>query len=578
MKKAIITAVASTIIISAFLAGCSAGEQSKSTTINESASDSSKTAKGSSNNSKRQNELIEAAKYEEKEIKPIERNLFYNGVILGSSDDRRWYLLNDKGEKISHTYYEISQYISEGLIMAFGNGGWGFLHTSGDIVIAPQFEGVKNFGNGLAGVKVFDQTIAVTDNGSTQYIKKYKWGFIDKTGKMVIEPQYEDVERFTDGLCPVKSEGKYGYINTNGEMVIKNQYDTAENFVRGTAIISIDGGYALIDKKGAILTETKFSSIEYDKEEFLSNGLYRVKLDGKDGFIEVETGKTIIHPKYDWVQNFKEGVAIAGNDSADSDGNKYIYIIDRDGNSTKVDCKHVYSHVYGSGFKNGILQITDNKSHSQRINKSGEILTSEEVEMIRTYFKEIDTHKSDSGKIAFVDTNFNPLSEYKYDFVHMLKSGISVVAIGDSANNKYGLVNSRGKEITEVKYDEVWGPYSDGHIYGLIKNEDETSYLDVLAQDGSVLNTLSLGNHDLNAIRHGYSNRFDDLSKVISKLYPYASGNPAISKDGYYIIRNRIGSNYGVSNTIGDIIIQPDHENLAMLVDIDAIFNVLNKN
>ena len=52
--------------------------------------------------------------------------------------------------------------------------------------------------------------------------KDGKWGFIDKTGKVVIPLVYDDVGYFTEGLCWVRKrdhdteEYKYGFIDKKG--------------------------------------------------------------------------------------------------------------------------------------------------------------------------------------------------------------------------------------------------------------------------------------------------------------------------------------------------------------------------
>ena len=57
------------------------------------------------------------------------------------------------------------------------------------------YDSISNFGEELCGVK-----------------KDGKWGFIDKTGKVVtpINSTYDRVESFHQGLCPVIKDEKWG--------------------------------------------------------------------------------------------------------------------------------------------------------------------------------------------------------------------------------------------------------------------------------------------------------------------------------------------------------------------------------
>lgn len=89
-------------------------------------------------------------------------------------------------------------------------GRYGFFNIKTKEVIDPQFNEVGCFANGLAPVRLND-----------------KWGYIDKGGKFVIKPQFEYASPFfDDGYAYVKnSEGKYGIINSKGELVISYQFD-----------------------------------------------------------------------------------------------------------------------------------------------------------------------------------------------------------------------------------------------------------------------------------------------------------------------------------------------------------------
>lgn len=114
----------------------------------------------------------------------------------------------------------ITQQFSEGLMPArlalpkrtfFSRDSCGYINPQGEAAIPPgqKFEKAQPFSEGLAAVQIQDE------NGFTK-----KWGFIDKSGKMVIEPMFEDAASFKNGLAYVKiNAAKQGYINRSGQFV-----------------------------------------------------------------------------------------------------------------------------------------------------------------------------------------------------------------------------------------------------------------------------------------------------------------------------------------------------------------------
>src|SRR5215472_13961814 len=52
-----------------------------------------------------------------------------------------------------------------------------------------------------------------------------RWGYIDQTGRIVIPPQFDGADPFSEGLAQVWIGGKVGYIDTTGQIVIAPQYD-----------------------------------------------------------------------------------------------------------------------------------------------------------------------------------------------------------------------------------------------------------------------------------------------------------------------------------------------------------------
>ena len=90
------------------------------------------------------------------------------------------------------------------------------------------------------------------DNTTRLYevVQNGKWGYIDRTGAMIVKPQYEAANHFSEGLAPVQIARRWGYIDTTGQLVIKRQFNYASTFRGGLASVTTKDGYGYIDKTG----------------------------------------------------------------------------------------------------------------------------------------------------------------------------------------------------------------------------------------------------------------------------------------------------------------------------------------
>jgi hypothetical protein len=142
-----------------------------------------------------------------------------------------------------------------------------------------------------------------------------KWGYIDSTGKIVVKPQFAWAEEFSEGLAAFENEdGKHGYIDDTGRVVIKPKFDNWTDFSEGLAAVSVDLEWGYIDKTGKWAITPQFAV-----GEPFSDGLalVGVPLNGKvtfppgpvkHVFID-KTGKVVIDPKDDILNGtFSEGV------------------------------------------------------------------------------------------------------------------------------------------------------------------------------------------------------------------------------------------------------------------------------
>src|SRR5208283_1931830 len=74
-------------------------------------------------------------------------------------------------------------------------GRTGYIDGTGKLVINPQFGSASEFSEGLAVVCVGDCDFGREGQGS------HKYGFINESGKIVINPQFDQVREFAEGLA-----------------------------------------------------------------------------------------------------------------------------------------------------------------------------------------------------------------------------------------------------------------------------------------------------------------------------------------------------------------------------------------
>ena len=121
-------------------------------------------------------------------------------------------------------------------------GKWGFVNKFGKVIIEPQFEGAWNATEGLACVRI-----------------EGKHGYVDASGKLMIPAQFESVNEFSEGLAAAgTTTGKYGYIDKSGRFVIAEQFDFAVDFSEGLAAVEINDKWGFVDKSGTLVVKPQF--------------------------------------------------------------------------------------------------------------------------------------------------------------------------------------------------------------------------------------------------------------------------------------------------------------------------------
>ena len=261
---------------------------------------------------------------------------------------------------------------------------WGYIAPNGRQTIEPRFSiDAGKFNNSLA---------RVTDDNT---FRGWKTGFIDKTGKYVIEPLFNSACDFIDNLALVQYGEKYGFINKSGAFIIEPKFNDAYVFSEGLASVKKGDKWGYIDKTGRFIIEPKF-----DSGSFFQDSLCPVNFKGEWGYID-KTGEIVISPKFSNATCFHEGFACVKSNG------KWGFI-DQKG---KFVIEPQFNH---SGlFTDGLFQVN--------------------VE----------------DKIGFIDFTGNNVIEPKYEQVCPFEDGLARA----KTQNKWGYINKKGVYVIEPQYD-----------------------------------------------------------------------------------------------------------------------------
>jgi hypothetical protein len=114
----------------------------------------------------------------------------------------------------------------------------GYINCLGDVVIAANFQQAYPFRNGLASVQ-----------------KEGRWGAINAGGELVIPAAYGSPLVFTEGLAEFSFDNhtagnRRGVISLSGEIIVRPRYQSISHFSGGLACVSTDDLYGYIDSHG----------------------------------------------------------------------------------------------------------------------------------------------------------------------------------------------------------------------------------------------------------------------------------------------------------------------------------------
>ena len=313
-----------------------------------------------------------------------------------------------------------------------------------------------------------------------------KWGFIDKTGKVVITPSLDALGHcvrrvFTTDLAPVKRDGKWVYIDRAGKVVLRVAADLPVRdggpFVEGLARVSvgrirlgdigrITTGY--IDRTGAFVIPPRFVAAR----DF-SDGLAAVRLPPRRGCYVDKTGKVIVKD-CGYAYDFKDGRALVRLDGAA--GGQWG-LIDKTGKMTvkfpKAERVRPFSEGLAAFFKPPKWGYLD---------RSGKVVVKPQFHFAEDFHDGCASvwsekpapqppKKRNRFECRFIDKSGKFVTAQAFDAAFPFRDGRAAVQVG----GKWGYLDTRGELAVPARFDSA-GPFAEG--LAAVKADGKVVYID----------------------------------------------------------------------------------------------------
>jgi len=269
-----------------------------------------------------------------------------------------------------------------------------------------------------------------------------KFGFMDRKGKTVIMPQFDEVGGFSEGLSTVRVGTKSGYINTKGVVVITPQFDDALQFRYGRAAVKLCCGrwakqsgndrFGFVDKDGKFISSPDFAWVGQFSGDFAPAKTTA----GALGFVD-RSGKLVLSGKFETLQvGFTEGLAPAGS------GGKWGYI-DAAGKWV-IDPQFEFA----AGFADGLAQVLVGRWGF--IDSKGKFVINPQYDFAGDFHEGYAIFRT-AGEWGFIDTKGRVLGEAMFLADGNFGDGLAPVKTEDG----WGFIDRAGKMVISPQFDSA---------------------------------------------------------------------------------------------------------------------------
>ncbi|MBL4585993.1 MAG: WG repeat-containing protein [Flavobacteriales bacterium] len=313
-----------------------------------------------------------------------------------------------------------------------GQDNWGYIDPSGKFVIEASYAKCHPF---------------TKDGFAPIYEKKRKsFYFIDTKGKeLATDLKTFKLKNymgfgtlgFQEGLAMVQVGKNWGYLNTAGKLVIDAKYEKAHPFVDGHAAVKSGGTWVILDKEGKETAIDLKGALDVRK---FSEGLAPIQsADKLLGFVNAE-GKVVIEAQFKAVGYFVDGLGYAKT----SDG--LVGYINQKGDWV-IEAQFAKAGNFSKG--DGFAKATQGETKGF-VSKDGKFHTLTDADSFGNFHEGLAYGKK-GGLVGFFNTKGTWVIKPTFQAVKKFKNGYARA----KQNDKWGFIDRTGKWAIEARFDGV---------------------------------------------------------------------------------------------------------------------------
>ena len=404
----------------------------------------------------------------------------------------------------------------------------GYIDNSGEVIVKPKYLYGTDYYKGYAVVKNYNSLYGILDckgktkiafgniftatlYGNRYVVSKFtsdglKMGLLNENLDELTRFKYDNLTYSKSGVFIFTRDETMGIMNSDGKEIYTYKVDevddrnisveisnlTEENDSDLYAKIKINSSSTIINTT----TGKEVYKYTLDDINVLDNNVFYIKnSSGKNKYFIIKNDKVVYESSYYKrirVENLNSDIAIGIKEDASID---YINLIDKKVINNDDSIKYTYSDgvilkeqynfnakkimytiytpskefgtfsdlkPYDNKYVNGYLKIKTENDKYEFVNKKGNVITKKEYEELSDFNKNGYAIVSNDNLYGVIDSKGKEIIDEKYDEIIFLNDNLfkNVKKISKNElfifkeNNKYGIINSDGKVVIKANYDD----------------------------------------------------------------------------------------------------------------------------